>query len=902
MAFVLVTLPRSTHNVESGKSRLEIKRMKRQKLLSLFIVVIVFLSMANSSDQVTLDPLPTLNVANEHPQGNPAAVPIRSETSSSLLHSPITQMEKRTHSQSSGLNFAPAMNFGSGGNLARSAAVADLNGDGNVDLVVANQDSLGNKDGSVSVLLGNGDGTFQVAVAYDSGGLYSYTVSVADLNGDGKPDLVVTNQCSSGCSTVGVLLGNGDGTFQSVVTYSTGGNFAYAGAVADVNKDGKPDLLVANACLNSSCTTGAVGVLMGNGDGTFQNPVSYDSGGEAALGVTTADINSDGNLDLLIANECADNTCANGSVAVLLGNGDGTFKQATAYNSGAPQTWSVAVSDLNNDGRLDLVSANAVCSNNNCGSGQIGVLLGNGDGTFQPVIQYESGGVNAYSVAIADVNGDGIPDVVVANGYECTDCSNGTAGVLLGEGNGTFQPAVAYSSGGFLALSITVSDVNKDGRPDLLLTNICASQGVCEGIGSVGVLLNTSLTPTATLLNSSPNPSSLGQTVSFTATVTALKGFNEGTPTGIVSFLDGTTNLGFSSLTNGIATLQIGTLSVGTHNITASYSGDANFALSTSGVLNQVVQGAIAVVSPTNLNFSSQTVGIKSAPQAIRLMNAGNIGLTISIAIAGGDPKDFSQTNNCPSSLPPNASCMVSVTFDPIGTGTQSANLVFTDNAPNSPQLIPLSGVGVVPAVTFSPTTLTFPTQVIYTYSKAQVVTLTNTGLGILKFTGGTLSGQFGATTTCSGPLKSGASCNITVIFKPRAKGILNGDISVTDNAPDSPQKLPLTGTGTFVQLKPTNINFGDQPINTTSLPKYITFTNQGTATVNISSIVSSGADSGDFAVTNNCGASVAVGASCFIKVTFTPLAQGQRMADVLITDDGGGSPQNVPLLGRGTP
>ena len=144
--------------------------------------------------------------------------------------------------------------------------------------------------------------------------------------------------------------------------------------------------------------------------------------------------------------------------------------------------------------------------------------------------------------------------------------------------------------------------------------------------------------------------------------------------------------------------------------------------------------------------------------------------------------------------------------------------------------------------------------------------------------------------------MKSASSSNL------RPKGILTGAISVTDNAPGSPQKLPLSGTGTFVQLKPTSVNFGNQPVHTTSVPKYITLTNQGTGTINISSIVSSGTDSGDFTVTNNCGKSVAVGASCTIKVTFTPSAQGQRTADVAIGDDGGGSPQTVPLTGVGTP
>jgi Abnormal spindle-like microcephaly-assoc'd, ASPM-SPD-2-Hydin len=123
----------------------------------------------------------------------------------------------------------------------------------------------------------------------------------------------------------------------------------------------------------------------------------------------------------------------------------------------------------------------------------------------------------------------------------------------------------------------------------------------------------------------------------------------------------------------------------------------------------------------------------------------------------------------------------------------------------------------------------------------------------------------------------------------------------VTDNAPGSPQKVPLTGTGIFVQIVSTKLNFGTQPVGTRSLAKRITPTNKGNSTVPITSIAINGTDAGDFAETNTCGKSVASGASCFIKVTFKPLTKGKRTANVSITDDGGGSPQKVELSGTGT-
>lgn len=310
-------------------------------------------------------------------------------------------------------------------------------------------------------------------------------------------------------------------------------------------------------------------------------------------------------------------------------------------------------------------------------------------------------------------------------------------------------------------------------------------------------------------------------------------------------------------------------------------------------------------LSPTSLSFGKQTVGIASTQQVSTLKNTGNGTLAItSIAVTGANSSDFTESNNCGTSVPAGGSCKISVTFKPSSPGNESASVSITDSAPDSPQSLPLSGVGVLPAVTFSPKSLTFPTQVVFTASPAQKVTLTNTGLGVLKITAGGISGQFAGTTNCTPTIAPGASCTINVTFKPRNKGTLNGAISVTDNAPGSPQKVPLTGTGTYVRLYPTSVNFGNQPIHTTSPPKYITLTNKGSATVNFtgSGITITGTNAGDFAETNDCGNSVASGAICHIKVTFTPSAQGQRTASVSISDDGGGSPQMVPLRGTGTP
>jgi hypothetical protein len=390
--------------------------------------------------------------------------------------------------------FQAAHTYNSGGysEYAISIAVADVNGDGKLDLLVANDCTSGsngctNYAGVVGVLLGNGDGTFQAAQTYNSGGLDAQSIAVADVNGDGKPDLLVANDCSSsgnGCATtgsVGVLLGNGDGTFQKASAYNTSGPFAFSIAVADVNGDGKPDLLVASR---------GIEVLLGNGDGTFKAPRTYSSGGYNAFSIAVGDVNGDGKPDVVTANDCPGPGCGNaGEVEVLLGNGNGTFRAAPSYSSGGYYADSIAVADVNGDGKPDLLVANE-CADSSCTTASIGVLLGKGDGTFQAVRTYNLGDYYAFSIAVADVNGDGKLDLLVAGDTSST--SSGSVGVLLGNGDGTFQPVQYYGSGGYYAFSIAVGDVNSDGKLDLLVSNQCASLTGCSfdnEPGSVGVLL-----------------------------------------------------------------------------------------------------------------------------------------------------------------------------------------------------------------------------------------------------------------------------------------------------------------------------------------------------------------------------------------------------------------------------
>jgi hypothetical protein len=513
--------------------------------------------------------------------------------------------------------FLPPVTYDSGGLSADSVAVSDVNNDGFPDIVVANNcaDSTC-AEGSVGVLLGNGDGTFQPAVTYGSGGKSAKSVAIADLNGDGKPDLVVancglSNRCppDGGVGTVGVLLGNGDGTFQTAVAYLSGGIDPMSIAVADVNNDGKPDLLVGHLLGNGDST---LSVLLGNGDGTFHAAVSYDSGGVGLEGIAVADVNHDGKLDLVAAESVVINGSTGAGVAVLLGNGDGTFQPAKGYFSGACGPLAVAVADVNGDGKLDIMIGLASLSSwpTGCSGdhGAVAVLLGNGDGTFQqPTTWYDTGGQVESSIAVGDVNGDGHNDLAVAN-WEHVGLGDVGLGVLLGNGDGTFQSVINFSSGPNDAKSVALVDVNGDHRPDLVVANPCCTGSAGDGV--IGVLLNNTgpHTATTTELISSLNPAPPNHVVTYTATVIP----QSGTATGTVMFQDGGTTIATVTLTGNEAayTTSYKKTALGVHLITATYSGDLHNAHSTSSTLTEDIQGAskTVVVSSGSPSLVGQSV------------------------------------------------------------------------------------------------------------------------------------------------------------------------------------------------------------------------------------------------------------------------------------------------------
>ena len=487
--------------------------------------------------------------------------------------------------------FRAPVTYNTGGSGADSLALADVNGDGKLDMVVANPcDVVHDCNGLVGVLLGNGDGTFQPVKTYLTGGLVASAVAVADVNGDGKPDLLVANECtpSDNChdfiSSVGVLLGNGNGTFQPAQTFLTDGQQARAIAVADVNADHKPDLIVLNRFATLWNPTGSVAVLAGNGDGTFQSPVLTSGVGNDPRGMALGDANGDGKVDVFLPYACLSPSCGNGTgVWVFLGNGDGTFQAAHGYDSGsADSASSIATADLNGDSKLDLL-VSTTCLNQ-CAQAAIAVFLGLGDGTFQGPQRYALVGPSGDAIAAADIDRDGKSDLLVVGCPAGKTCGRGIVNLLRGNGDGTFQAAQTFATGGRSPGSIVVADVNGDFKPDLLIANAYAN-GQTSGPGEIGVLFGTTRFPSATSVTSNPNPSVQGQAVTFTATV---KSNGWIAPTGSVAFKNGTAGIGTAKLVGGVATLTRSNLPVGHLTITAIYSGDAQNAQSVA-VIIQVV-------------------------------------------------------------------------------------------------------------------------------------------------------------------------------------------------------------------------------------------------------------------------------------------------------------------------
>jgi uncharacterized protein (TIGR03437 family) len=448
-----------------------------------------------------------------------------------------------------------AVGFSTSNPLASSIIAADFNGDGKLDLAVSNFGSPGVNSGGIAILLGAGDGTFGAPIAV-AAGTNPLSMAAADFNGDGKLDIAAANQWSATSTTtfegpgaISLLLGNGDGTFQAPVTYSAGEDhlgLPDSLVALDLNGDGHPDLAVANRNDNSISTlinsggqfkpalvtplpvdvqylafsdfnhdgkldlaaasshSSALVMLAGKGDGSFQAPAFYAIGnrpgslgvaplqdgntllvsadgltgnpwitivspqgvpgapaltllGGSPTGVAAADLNGDGQPDAVVV--------GGSGVSVVLSKG-GAYQAPVKYSLTDSSPQAVAIGDLNKDGKPDIVVANI--------EGSVSVLLGNGDGTLRSP---SSAAVdqNASSIALGDFNGDGKLDAAVA-AYGSDEGTQGSITVLSGNGNGTFQSPLTLTVTGFHLEAVATADLNGDGMLDIAAVGVGTSR------------------------------------------------------------------------------------------------------------------------------------------------------------------------------------------------------------------------------------------------------------------------------------------------------------------------------------------------------------------------------------------------------------------------------------------
>jgi hypothetical protein len=350
-----------------------------------------------------------------------------------------------------GGKFSTGTDESTGGTVDGAPAIGDVNGDGKPDIVVALASS-----NQISVLINTGNGTFNNGLTYPSGPVLGPPV-LADVNGDGKLDVVLVGQSSS---NVYVLLNNGNGAFNNQNQYFASGTLQAPPVVADVNGDGKPDIVLAGQ--NSS----NVYVLLNDGNGAFNNQNQYFAGGNVQTPLSVADVTGDGKPDIIAA-------YTSGSyITVLTNDGTGSFNNQNQYYAGGNVDAPLSIADVTGDGKPDIVAVYP-------GAGQITVLTNNGTGSFNNQNSYQAGSNLRAPAALADLDGDGKPDVVVGSS------SGSNVFVLLNNGTGAFTNSNSYYAGGTYLVPISVADVSGDGYADIVvLRNNSLSVLTNDGSGS----------------------------------------------------------------------------------------------------------------------------------------------------------------------------------------------------------------------------------------------------------------------------------------------------------------------------------------------------------------------------------------------------------------------------------
>ncbi len=471
----------------------------------------------------------------------------------------------------------PYINFSSTifptGNFPFSVAIGDMDGDGLPDLVVANSNSY-----TVSVLRNtstSGNVSFATQQSFSTG-ITPVSIAIGDIDGDGLPDLAIANLNDSTVSVLRNTSTSGNVSFATQVTFSTGRN-PFSVAIGDIDGDGLPDLAVANFSAN---TVSVLRNTSTRGNVSFATEQSFLSGSEPHS-VVIGDIDGDGKLDLAIANDLSNTVAVLRNISTV-----GVVSFATRQTFSTDTTpQSVAIGDIDGDGKLDLATANG-------GSSTVSVLKNtstSGNVSFAAQQSFSTGS-GSFSVAMGDLNADGLPDLAITN------TNDNTVSILKNTSNSSsisFATQENFFTGN-LPFSVAMGDMDGDGLPDLAIAN------TNDNTALVLRSLCTSQPTTTTMASSSANPSVFGQSITITATVSPVLPAAS-VPTGSIIFnIDGTTQSPIN-LFNGQASFSSSSLSVGSHHINATYSGDSIFAASSSTIFSQTVNKA---TTSTTVNSS----------------------------------------------------------------------------------------------------------------------------------------------------------------------------------------------------------------------------------------------------------------------------------------------------------
>lgn len=700
--------------------------------------------------------------------------------------------------------FQAPLSTNSGAGMLTPIAAGDVNGDGKADV-------LGVYNGNLLVFINNGNGTFAAGLPYAV--TDASIITLGDFNGDGNVDVAVSS--SSGSGEEIVFLGNGNGTFQAGKT-SAGVSLPAFAVTRDFNNDGNLDLVISGC---GTCSETAVSILLGKGDGTFQAPTTITSyagisiAGFVNVGtLAVGDVNGDGKPDLFLMN---------GLVEIFLSNGDGTFSAGNVYHpSNLGVAAGVAAADFNLDGKLDIVAAGTV-------------MLGNGDGTLQAwpavAVSADANPDGGVPIAVGNFNKNGAPEVAALTGSAVSILANDGTGVL------SLAHAYALQQQGE---SIVVADINGDGNLDLVI----GASNPNAGNWSYSVLLGNGDGSFQAAAFYQQNVASDGSTIviadfngdgkpdlAFPAgsgTVAVLLGNGDGTFGAPSYFYDGGAISVVSADFNGDGKADIAGGSNGSPIAVLLGNGNGTFQtagfpisvggapllaanLTGNGYADLIPGGLSVYLSNGNGTFTqTPTQAIPSLMTADgfadingdgildALGNVQNGGTHVGVALGNGNGTFGPYIVAVPSFLPMSPFSFVQAA-DLNGGGKQ--DLIVVDGIDGSIFTVINTTVSV-PGTNFSPTSLSFPSQAVGSTSTAAPVTLSNTGAVALTVTKVTLGGanaaEFTQTNNCTTVQPMG-SCTINLVFAPTTAGAASATLIVTDNAGTGSQTISLSGTAT---------------------------------------------------------------------------------------------------------